>query len=89
MLLVGVVQRHDVGVVHARGGLRLAEKELHGAGMVPQALGHALQRDGPAKATVPRLVDEAHAAAADFFEDLVALFGDEGGRARRRREHRA
>ena len=71
-------------MVQRGGGARLAQEELRRRRVVAQVVGQALQRDDAAEAPVARLEDDAHAAAADLLEDLVALGGDVG-RSRRGR----
>ena len=84
--LVGIVERHDVRVVHSRGGLGFPEKERNRAGMIPKVVRHAFEGHVAAESAVEGPVDLAHAPAADRFDDLVARFGDEGRRARMRGE---
>ena len=63
----------DVGVVEAGGGLGLVQKALeagasraHGAGV------EHLEGDGAVEVDVDGLVDDAHAAGAEFADDAVA-----------------
>jgi NADPH-dependent ferric siderophore reductase len=80
-LLVGVEDGHDVRMVQPRGRLGLAQEELEGPGMVAaQPLRQALQGDDAAEPGIAGLVDDAHPAAADLLEQLVADLADEGRR---------
>ena len=54
--------------------------------MIAEIFGHAFKSDDAAESTISCFVDEAHAAASDLFDDLVAIFHHEGGRAGGRRE---
>jgi hypothetical protein len=81
-----VVDLHDVRVLQGRPGSGLAQKPLALARAGQGAGAQQLQRHRPAEPPVPRPVHDAHAAAADFFQDIVA--GDDRRRplwARRRR----
>ena len=86
LLLTGVEERDDVAVVQSRGRARLAQEEAHGGRVVAQVLGQPLQRDDTTEALVARPHHDAHAAAADLAEDLVARLG---GRLAARRERGA
>ncbi len=77
VLLVGVEDRDDVGVVEARGGPRLAQEELHRLRMVAQVLGQAFERHDAAEPLVARLEHDAHAAAPDLLENLVASLSEQ------------
>ena len=74
----------DVGVVEPRDGLRLqAEPRLvHRGGH--RAADHHLDGDDAVQPLVAGLVDDAHAAAAEFAEDLVAGDADVDGEVGRR-----
>ncbi len=66
-----LVQRDDVGVLQLRrgGGLVLEAVQIVRPGQRP-ADDH-FQRDDAAEPQVPRLEHHAHAAAADFFDELI------------------
>ena len=78
-----VVDRHDVGMGAARGGLGFAPETLDvvGAGAAAHQLGRdQLDGDRPADVGVMRLEDLAHAADADeIFHDIPADPGRELG----------
>jgi hypothetical protein len=81
LVLAGVEQRHDVGMMQAGDRLGLRQEAHH---LVWPGVGAGedhLQRDDPAQAQVARLVDDAHAAAAQLLQVLVA--GDRRGRGAR------
>ena len=63
------IDGHDVGVVQLGGGLGLVLEALQ----VPRVQGRSerqhLERDDAAQRKLDRLVDDAHAAAADFADD--------------------
>ena len=71
-MLADFVDHDDVRVLELRGS--------GGLGGEPPAIGAARQGavqdefdgDGAVEARLPRLVDDAHAAAGDFAEDFVA-----------------
>src|SRR5262249_21123181 len=73
---------HDVGVLQPGDRLRLAAEPLAvlGGGEGPGQ--DDLQGDGAVEPGLPGLVDDAHAAAAQLFEDDGA--GEEGQVGRRR-----
>ena len=50
--------------------------------------GYGRSGGNPSEASIARFVDEAHSAAADLFQDFVAILGDECGCTRRRTEAR-
>ena len=72
VLLAGVVDRHDVRVVELRGALGLAQEVLQRLRILLQRVGQHLERDDAVEHGVLGLVDDAHAAAAELAEDLVA-----------------
>ena len=61
-----VVDRADVGVVQRGGRARLALEALERLRVAAELLGQELQRDAAAELRVLRLVDDAHAAAAEL-----------------------
>ena len=67
-----VVDRHDRGVVHLGDELRLALEALLDLGRQVRR-GDELDRDLAVEQRVARAVDDAHAAAAELPEDLVAV----------------
>jgi hypothetical protein len=71
VVLAHLVDGDDVRVVERGRRLRLVAEAMDG-GLVgePGAQDH-LERHGAAEARVARLVDDAHAAAAELLEDLV------------------
>ena len=75
------VDRADVGMVERAGGAGLALKPLERRAIARELRGQELQRDAAAQPGVVRLVDDAHAAAADRTHDPVV----EDGRPRRQR----
>ncbi len=73
LAVAGVVHGDDVGMVELAGGPRLAQ-ERSGARRVAAAAagGQRLERHQPAEGRVLRQVDDAHGAAAQLLDDLVA-----------------
>ena len=71
-MLTDLVDLDDVGVLERRHRLRFDEKPSQriGAGVSPGE--HHLEGDEPVELLLPRLVHDAHAAAAELAEDLVA-----------------
>jgi hypothetical protein len=69
VLLADAEDRHDVGVVQPGRRFRLAFKALLGAGVEQQVPGQDLEGDVSAQGDLLGLVDDAHAALADFAED--------------------
>ena len=72
LVLADLVDLHDVGMLQARDGLRLGLEagQVRRAGVAARQ--DHLQRHQPIQLRLPRLVDHAHAAAAQLAEDLVA-----------------
>jgi len=70
VLFAGGVDRHDVAVVQAGGGLGLAVEALHRGGGQARPRGQDLQRHPAVERGLPRLVDDAHAAAPQLANDL-------------------
>ena len=69
--LVDVVHRADVRVVERRGRARFALEALERTGLARQFVGQELQGDRAIEPHVLGLVDDAHAATAEAFRDLV------------------
>ncbi len=71
----------DVGVTEGGDGLGLGLEAGAGRGARPAARQDHLERDESIQARLPRLVHDAHAAAADLPQDLVARqAGQQDGR---------
>ena len=66
-----VVDDDDVRVAEGRGGLGLLDEALPAVGVGHLVGGQDLDGDGPVEVGVLGLVDGAHAALADLFEDPV------------------
>jgi hypothetical protein len=66
-----VVNRADVGVIQGGGGLCLAAEAFESNRIAGNAFGQKFQRDVAAKADVFGLINDAHAAAAELFQDAV------------------
>ena len=64
-LLADLVNLHDVGVLKAGDGLRFAEEAHHLFGRGVAGAEDHLEGDEAMEADLPRLVDDAHAAAAE------------------------
>lgn len=75
-----VVDRADVGVIERRGRSGFALEALDCRDIVRQFRGQELERDLPAQAQILGTVDNAHAAATEFFDDAVVGDGLAGGR---------
>jgi hypothetical protein len=86
-LLLGVVERHDVGVREPPHRLRLAREARGGPGAVygpvEEVQAERLDRDEAADGRVPGLEDHPHAAAAQLLQELVPA--DPGARRQPRR----
>ena len=61
----------DVGMVQRGGGARFSAKAFERLRILRKIVGQEFQRDEAAEFGVLGLVDDAHAAAAEFFEDVV------------------
>ena len=86
--LADVVDLHDVGVLQAGDGLRLGQEADGGLGAGMGAGQDHLQDAGAVQADLPGAVDDAHAAAAQLAQDLVAVDGGDDAPGHLRREHR-
>ena len=82
--LVDFVHRANVRVIDRRGGLGFAAEALFRFGVFGEVRGEKLQRDGAVEFGIEGLVDDAHAAFADLFEQAVVGDGALGCRARRK-----
>ena len=71
VLLAEGVDLHDVGIVEASRGLRLALEAPHEVGILAVPLQHDLQRDLTVEHRVRRKVDVAHAAVPERLLDVV------------------
>ena len=76
VLLAPVEDADDVGVVQARGGLRLAPEPLDERGVARELGGEHLERDGAVELRVAGEVHVGHAAVRDLADDLVAVRED-------------
>ena len=80
--------RHDVGVVQLRRRLGLVLETLQLAGVQCRRERQHLEGDATAQRQLHRLVDDAHAAAADLADDVKIAEGFDGRRIARRRARR-
>ena len=71
VLLTNIVNRADVGMIQRRCGLRFALETDECLRVSGNLLGQKLQRNKAMQAGVFGLVNNAHPAAAEFFEDAV------------------
>ena len=71
-VLVDVEDLDDVGVLELGDGLGLGQEPGGGLGAGVLAGQDHLQGDGAVESDLAGLVDDAHAAAAEFAQDLVA-----------------
>ena len=69
--LADVVDRADVGMIERRRRARLAAEPLDRLRIPGDVVGQELQRDVPPEPRVPGLVDHAHPAPAQLFQDAV------------------
>src|SRR5579863_8208046 len=78
---LNVVNGADVGMVQRRGGARFALKTFESLRIGCDVLGKKFESDEAAEFGVFGFVDDAHSAAAEFFDDAVMRNGlsDEGG----------
>ena len=76
--LAAVVDLHDVGVLQAGDGLRLGQEAAHGLVVGMGTRQDHLQDAGAFQEDLPGAVDDAHAAAAQLAQDLVAVDGGGG-----------
>ncbi len=73
--LADVIDGTDIGMVQGRSGLGLAAEALQCLAVLGEIVGQKLQGDEAAEAGVFGLVDDAHAAAAELFDDPVMRDG--------------
>src|ERR1700732_1516092 len=66
-----IVDGADVGMVERRSRLRLALKSAQCSGVASDVFRKELQRNEAPQPRVFRLVDNAHPATAQFFDDAV------------------
>ncbi len=65
------MNHRDVRVFDERGGPRFLQHPLAAQPIVDEILRQHLERDVAAEVQVARPIHDAHAAAADLFDDLV------------------
>ena len=70
-----VVDGADVGMVQSGSGARFAPEALEGLRIAGDIVGQKFQSDEAAQARVFGFVDDAHAAAAELFDDAVVRDG--------------
>ena len=71
VFLANVVDGADVGMIERRGRPGLTPETLKSQRIVGQIIGQELQRHKAAQARVFGLIDDAHTAAAEPFQDAV------------------
>jgi hypothetical protein len=71
LVLADFVNRADVRMVEGRCRAGFATEALHGRVILSKPFGKELERDVPAEAQVFRLVDDAHASAAQLAEHPI------------------
>ena len=74
-MLVDVIDGADIGVIEGGGGLGLALEALQGLMVLGHIIGQELERYETVELGVLGLVDHAHAAAAQLFENPVMRNG--------------
>ena len=70
-----VVNGADVGMIQRGGGARFAAEAFERLRVFGQFIGEEFQRDEAAEVGVLSLVNHAHAATAEFFDDAVVRDG--------------
>ena len=83
VVIADFVNGQDVRVVQRRRRARLLQEAGDALGIGTQALEQELDRHRPAERRIVRLVDLAHAAAAEQGADLVTADGGAGGKRHR------
>ncbi len=78
LILVGVVDRTDVGVIEPRRSLGFAAEAFEGLVFLGQRLRQKLERDEAVQLGVLGFVDHTHAAATQLFENAVVGYGSAG-----------
>ena len=71
VVLADVVNGADIGMIQSGSGFGFAAKTLEGLAILREIFGKKLQGDEAAEARVLGLVNHAHAAAAELFDDPV------------------
>src|ERR1700675_767807 len=71
LVLANFVNGAGVGMIQSRGGARLTPEALERLGSVRHAVWQKLERSGALELDVLGVIDNAHSAAADFFQDAV------------------
>ena len=71
VLLADIVNRTDVGVIQSGGGLGFALKTAERLGIASDFVGKEFQSDEAVQAGVLSLVNHAHAAATELFDDAI------------------
>jgi len=84
-IFADVVDGADVGVVQCGGGAGLAFEAFERLGIVGEIVWEKFEGDEAAEARVFGFIDHAHAATAEFFDDVV--MGDGLTNERRRIRH--
>jgi hypothetical protein len=70
-----VVDRADVGVIQSRGGFGFAAKALESGTVLGEIFRKKFEGNKAAETRVFSLVDNAHASAAELFDDAVVRDG--------------
>jgi len=80
VLLADLVNRADVGMIQRRGGPGFAAEPFEGLRVASDVLRKKFQRNETAELGVFRFVDDAHAAATEFFDHPIVGDGEADGR---------
>src|ERR1022692_1356212 len=75
IVLADVVNGADVGVVESGGGASFTSETFQGLRVLRNVIGQELERNETTQFGVLGLVDYAHTAAAEFFDDAIARNG--------------
>ena len=75
LLLADVVNADDIVVAQAAGGARFLAEAAHGLHVAREVLGQDLEGHDLIQFVVVRAVNDAHCAASDFLEQLIAPLG--------------
>ncbi len=84
VVFANFVDRADVGMIECGRGTSFSAEPFKCLRILRQLVGQEFQRNKTAKRHVLRFVDDAHAAAPEFFQDAVVRYGPSDERVRAR-----
>ena len=72
-MFLEIIDGADIGMIYRRRGASLSHESRFVRACADELFRQKFERHGPLQFGIERLVDDPHAALADFFEDFILL----------------